>query len=48
MELNLNVESKSSDYANNIDSAMITIKNGKINVDESKSKNSLWNYGKSN
>ena len=35
MELNLNVESKSSDYANNIDSAMITIKNGNENVSNS-------------
>ena len=47
--LNANVESKSSDYdLNNNESSMITINNGKLNADESKSKNSLLSYGKSN
>ena len=45
MSLNINVESKSSDYN---ESSMITINNGKLNDDESKSKNSLLSYGKSN
>ena len=45
MSLNINAESKSSDYN---ESSMITINNGKLNDDESKSKNSLLSYGKSN
>ena len=45
MSLNINVESKSSDYN---ESSMITINNGKLNDDESKSKNSFLSYGKSN
>ena len=49
ISLNINAESKSSDYdCNNNDSSMITINNGKLNNDESRSKNSLMSYGKTN
>ena len=49
INLNINVDSKSSEYDdNNNENSIITINHGKLNEDESKSKNSLLSYGKSN
>ena len=49
MNLNINADSKSSesDYNNN-ENSIITIHHGRLNDEESKSKNSLLSYGKSN
>ena len=46
--VHLNIESKSVDEINNNDISAITINNRKLNEDESRSRNSLISYGKSN